>query len=147
MTTDWQALSATSPYQTALAVRKALREGDQAEAVTGLDELIDAMSRSDKRALKSQLTRLMMHIIKWHSQPERRSLSWVASIANARDEIADIRDETPSLNEPVIQAIWPRAFSMALREAEAEIGRRSPVQALSWDEVFESEYRLDEAGE
>ncbi len=143
MTIDWQSLSATSPYRTALAVRQALREGDQADAATGLDELIDAMSRSDKRALKSQLVRLMMHIIKWQSQPERRSMSWAASIANARDEIADIRDETPSLNESVIQAIWPRAFNMALREAEAEMGRRSPVHALSWDDVFEADYRLD----
>lgn len=143
MATNWQVLSASSPYRTALAVQQALRDGDQAEAVNGIQELIDAMSRSDKRALKSQLVRLMMHIIKWHSQPERRSLSWVSSIENARDEIADIREETPSLNEAVIQSLWPKAFAMARREAEAEIDRRSAVEALSWDDVFKTEYRLD----
>lgn len=147
MTTNWQDLSATSPYRTALAVRQALQDGNQADAIAGLEELIDTMSRSDKRALKSQLVRLMMHIIKWLSQPEHRSLSWVATIANARDEIADIREETPSLNEPVIQALWPKAFAMASRQAEAEMGRRSAVDSLSWQEVFEAEYRLADAGE
>jgi hypothetical protein len=100
------------------------------------------MSRSDKRALKSQLARLMMHVIKWRSQPERRSLSCVATIENARDEIADIREETPSLNEAVIQGLWDKAFATALRQAEAEMGQRCKVEALSWDDVFEQEYRL-----
>jgi hypothetical protein len=145
MATNWQSLSADSPYRTALAIRQALREGDAVDAAAGLEELIEAMSRSDKRALKSQLIRLMMHIIKWRSQPERRSLSWAASIANARDEIADIREETPSLNEAIIQGLWDKAFAAALRQAEAEMQRRSKVDALAWDEVFEAEYRLDRA--
>jgi hypothetical protein len=80
MATNWQTLSADSPYRAALAIRQALREGDAVDAGAGLEELIDAMSRSDKRALKSQPVRLMMHIIKWQSQPERRSevdsLAW-----------------------------------------------------------------------
>jgi hypothetical protein len=143
MTTNWQSLSASSQYRTALAIRQALEAGDQAEAVAGLEELIDAMSRSDKRALKCQLVRLMAHVIKWRSQPERRSLGWVASIESAREEIADIREETPSLNEAVIQALWERAFATALRQAEAEIGHRAQIDALTWAEVFETMYRLD----
>jgi hypothetical protein len=143
MTTNWQSLSASSQYRTALAIRQALEAGDQAEAVAGLEELIDAMSRSDKRALKSQLVSLMAHVIKWRSQPERRSLSWVAGIENAREQIADIREETPSLNEAVIRALWERALATALRQAEAEMGRRSQVDALTWGDVFDTTYRLD----
>jgi hypothetical protein len=142
MMTNWQSLSASSQYRTALAIRQALEDGDQVEAVAGLEELIEAMSRSDKRALKSQLARLMMHVIKWRSQPERRSLSWIATIENARDEIADIREETPSLNEAVVQGLWDKAFASALRQAEAEMGQRCKVEALSWEDVFEQEYRL-----
>ena len=146
MSTNWQSLTASSQYRTALAIRQALADGDQAEAVAGLEELIEAMSRSDKRALKSQLVRLMTHVIKWQSQPERRSLSWVASIENARDEIADIREETPSLNEAEIQALWERAFATALRQAEAEMGQRSKVDALTWADAFDTAYRLDPTG-
>jgi hypothetical protein len=142
MTTNWQSLSASSQYRTALAIRQALEDGDQVEAVAGLEELIEAMSRSDKRALKSQLARLMMHVIKWRSQPERRSLSCVATIENARDEIADIREETPSLNGAVIQGLWDKAFATALRQAEAEMGQRCNIEATSWDDVFKTAYRL-----
>jgi hypothetical protein len=146
MTTNWQSLSASSQYRTALAIRQALDAGDQAEAVAGLEELIDAMSRSDKRALKSQLVRLMAHVIKWRSQPERRSLIWVVGIENAREEIADIREETPSLNEAVIRALWQRAFATALRQAEAEMGHRAQIDALTWADVFDTTYGLDPTG-
>ena len=145
--TAWQDLAAESPYKTAVSIKHALELGKVAEASSGLTELIDALSRSERRALKSQLARLMLHIIKWRTQPERRSRSWLASIGNARDEIADIREETPSLNETVIADIWDKAFVIATREAEAEMGCGSAVTALSWGEVFEEEYRLDDDGE
>jgi len=38
------------------------------EAKEGLESLIEAMGRNDRRALKSQLIRLMVHIIKWKCQ-------------------------------------------------------------------------------
>ena len=85
----------------------------------------------------------MLHIVTWKSQPERRSLSWAASIADARDEIADIREETPSLNEAVILSLWDKALVMAKRDAEAEMGRAAAVAALTWAEVFEDSYTLD----
>ncbi|WP_295456991.1 DUF29 family protein [uncultured Thiodictyon sp.] len=140
---NWQTLSTNSPYKTAVAIQEALQQGRIAEAGSGLEELIDALSKSEKRALKSQLVRLMLHIIRWHSQPERRSLSWVASIEDARDEIGDIREETPSLNAQVIDDLWTKAFVIAKRNAEAEIGKRSSVEGLTWQDVFETVYALD----
>ena len=44
----WQELSATSHYQTAVAVEQALEQGDIPEAKAGIQELIDALSRSDR---------------------------------------------------------------------------------------------------
>ena len=70
---NWQELAATSHYQTAVAVQHAVRTGDTASALEGLEELIDALSRSDRRALESYLMRLMQHIIQWRIQLERRS--------------------------------------------------------------------------
>lgn len=141
MTTDWQTLSTTSHYQTAVAVADALREGDIDEARVGIEELIDALARADRRALKSQLVRLMAHIIKWRTQPGRRSRSWTATIENARDEIADLQRETPSLSRAVFEETWDRCFQAAKREAEAECNQESPIDTLTWDEVFETDYR------
>jgi len=140
---NWQNLSTVSPYRTAVAIKQEIEDGHIAEAALGLEALINALSRSERRALKSQLVRLMLHVIKWRAQPERRSLRWVASIADARDEIADIREETPSLNEETIRDLWAKAFAIAKRDAEAAVGRRTDIETLSWDEVFEAGYALD----
>jgi hypothetical protein len=139
---NWQTLSTSSPYQTAVAIKQELHEGRIDEAANGLEELIEALSKSERRALKSQLVRLMLHIIKWRTQPERRSLSWIASIEDARDEIADIREETPSLNDEVIKALWTKVFVIAKRNAEAEMGRKATIVNLTWQEAFETVYTL-----
>ncbi|MGH8578817.1 MAG: hypothetical protein ACREVK_01390 [Gammaproteobacteria bacterium] len=57
---NWQELSSTSHYQTAMAIRQAFQEGDIGDATIGIEELIEALSRSDKRALRSHLICLMM---------------------------------------------------------------------------------------
>ena len=61
----WAEFAAFSHYRTATASRAALRTGDRHEATVGREELIDAMGKSERRALQSQLERLMQHIITW----------------------------------------------------------------------------------
>jgi hypothetical protein len=140
---DWEQLASSSHYQTAVAVDEALRRGDAGEAAAGIQELIDALARSEKRALRSQLTRLMLHIIKWRAQPESRSKSWRTSINQARREIAEIQEEAPSLNRAVIEDMWERCFDAAREQAEAEMDRESSVEALTWEDVFDTDYRVD----
>jgi hypothetical protein len=140
---NWQELSATSHYQTATEIKDKLQEGNVQEATIGIEELIEALARSEKRAMKNQLIRLMMHIIKWKSQPEKRSRSWSASIQNAKEEILDIQEEIPSLTDAVILEMWEKCFRAAKREAEGEMNRKSQVSELSWQEVFENQYELE----
>ena len=142
-TKDWKELSSTSHYKTALAIKEELKIGNIEEANTGLEEMIESLSRSDKRALRSQLIRLMTHIIKWKPQPYRRSLSWVATIKNAREEIRDIQDETPSLTDEVIQNMWIKCFNAAKREAEGQMNKITRISELSWKEVFEDSYEIE----
>jgi len=141
---NWQELSSASHYKTALAVKSEMALGNFSEAIIGTEELIQALSRSEKRALKSQLVRLMLHIIKWKSQPEKRSLSWLASIKDSREEIADIQEETPSLHNGVVDDLWNKAFVIANRDAQAEMCEKSAVTALSWQEVFVNDYDLSD---
>ena len=140
---NWQELSSTSHYKTAVAIKDEIQTGNIPEAISGIEELIEALSRSEKRALKSQLVRLMMHIIKWKTQPEKRTFSWIASIQDAREEIADIQEETPSLNDAVIRILWDKCFTIAKRDAQAEMNRKTQLQNLSWQEVFDDEYELE----
>ncbi|HAN73916.1 MAG TPA: DUF29 domain-containing protein [Planktothrix sp. UBA8402] len=139
---DWQDLAMGSHYLTALEVQNCLKQGNIMEATTGLEALIEAMGRSDKRALKSQLIRLMAHIIKWKCQPEKRSSSWSITILSARNEIESIQEDTPSLNTNTINLIWDKCFKQAVKEAETEMNKKCQLTALSWQEIFEQEYTL-----
>ena len=136
----WQELSANSHYQTAVAIEQELQKGNIPEATAGIKELIEALGRSEKRALKSHLVRLMAHIIKWKTQPERCSYSWAATIYSAREEIRDIQSETPSLTDAIIREMWDRCFPTAKREAEGDMNQAATVTALSWHEVFEEPF-------
>ena len=143
MDVNWARLSAESHYQVAVEIERALRYGDFDEAEAGIKELINALGRSEKRALKSHLIRLMAHVIKCKTQSERRSYSWVASIYNAREEIADIQAETPSVTEDTIREIWEASLRAATREAEGKMNQKSSVSSFSWREVFEDEYEME----
>jgi Domain of unknown function DUF29 len=84
----------------------------------------------------------MTDIIKWKTQPERRSYGWVATVYNGREEIADIQAETPSLTADVIKKMWDACLRAATREAEGEMNQKSEVSLLSWQEVFDGEYEV-----
>ncbi|MEK7991973.1 MAG: DUF29 domain-containing protein [Thiotrichaceae bacterium] len=140
---NWQALSATSHYKTALAIQQQLAQGHIEEAHHGITELVEILARSERRVLKSQLIRLMKHIIKWQSQPERRTRSWVATIHNPKMEIQDIQEETPSLTDHVIEQMWDKCVQSAIIEAEAEMGQSTQIKTLSWQDVFEIKYSIE----
>ncbi len=127
----------------ALAIQEALNTGDTQAAAAGIEELIEALSRADKRALESYLTRLMQHILKWQAQPERRSRSWIATIHNARKQIRKLQADAPRFTDRLIhEQLWEDCLDSAHREAEGEINRDLPWTALSWDDVFERPYTL-----
>ena len=60
-------------------------------------EEIESLGRSDKRAIKRRLKVLLLHLLKWAYQPERRSKSWEATIMEQRQRISDLIEESPSL--------------------------------------------------
>ena len=139
---NWREQAAWSHYQTAVAIKQELGAGHIEEAKVGIEELVDALSRSDRRALKSQLVRLMAHALKWKTQRDRRSRNWAATIRSARKEIWEIQQDTPSLTDDVIRAMWDSCFESAKDQAESEIDEELIVASLSWDEVFAHDYRV-----
>ena len=146
---DWEWLALTDQYYTAVAIRDALREGDVDGATAGVEELIDALSRSDERALESRLIRLMQHVITWKVQPERRSPSWVATIREQRRQIQRLQRQYPRFADRYIQdALWDDCYAGGLNEAAAEMERES-IEAvpLSWDEIFTMPYSMESRSE
>ncbi len=139
---NWEDIAATSELLAAQEIKQSFDEGNLMDVEAGLNQLIDTMARSEKRALRSQLTRLMMHVIKWKIQPDKRTKSWLLSITNARYEIDELREFTPSLNESYIQSIWQRALTEAQKEASIETEMSTDTIDLTWEAVFDTTYTL-----
>ena len=142
MKRDWEELTATSYVDTVEELQTTLAEQDYEQLSEGLQTLLTSMSQELKRALRSQLSRLMMHVVKWKIQPERRSGSWAVSILDARENIEEIMREKPSVNRRFLQEIWDRTVEQAVRKAEEETQSRTELSMLTWQEVFEDEYTV-----
>lgn len=138
---NWRELAMSSQYETAKAIKQELISGNAEEATIGIEELIESLSRSDKRALRSQLIRLMAHIIKWNTQPERRMGSWAGTIENARVEIEELLELEPSL-KPLVPGLLTELFPKSLRVAEKEMSQKSEITELSAQQVFEATYEI-----
>jgi hypothetical protein len=65
--------------------------------VLNLVDEIEAMGKSQKRAIESYLKVLLLHLLKWHYQPDLRCGSWQGSIFNTRKGLAKRIQESPSL--------------------------------------------------
>jgi hypothetical protein len=140
---NWADISSQSELLAVQEIKKSFDVGDLADVEEGLNILIDSMSRSDKRALESQLIRLMLHIIKWQTQPDKRSRSWTISIRNARYEIKSWKKYSPALNDDFLRTIWAEAFEEALEAAEEEtLISTKQIKNLTWEEVFDKEYKI-----
>lgn len=82
-------------------------------------EEIESMGKRDRRAIGGYLQNVLMHLLKWRYQPQRRGTSWRLSIRNGREQILDLLEESPSLKPQmgfVLQKEYPRARENAADE-------------------------------
>jgi hypothetical protein len=84
-----------------------------------LIEEIEALGRSEKRAIRSHLVILLLHLLKWQYQPQYQCRSWQSSIKNAREELLDLLLDNPSLRDFLIESI-PQAYEKAREKASEE---------------------------
>jgi len=107
-----------------------------------IEELND-MAGKLRRELKSRLRILIMHLLKCEFQPERKSGSWLGTLAEQRDEIEDIIEDSPSLARH-IQQYADRVYTAARDRAALETGLpRSSFPAAnpySKDQLLDSDF-------
>jgi len=124
-----------------------LREGRLGEAdLEHIAEEIQDLGASERSAMRSQLRRMLMHLVKQRIQPEHDGASWRASIANAQLEILDKVAVSPSLRAYArenLEQLYREAVSVALIETDLS-GRETalniaPVCPFSLDELLSSD--------
>ena len=99
-----------------------LRSGNLTSAdIANIAEEIETLGRNEKRELRSRLSVLFLHLLKWQHQPARRSRSWQLSITNARNDLAEHLADSPSLRAKLPEAI-ASAYRSARLHAEQQTG-------------------------
>lgn len=97
-----------------------LKEGNLQDLdIKNLIEEIDSMGRSDKREIYNRLKVLLMHLLKWKYQPQKRSQSWEFTIDEQRDQIKLILKDSPSL-KPYFTENLADCYQDAIRKAVKE---------------------------
>ena len=90
------------------------------EQVRYMIDLLMEMSRSDEREFKSRLRLLFMHMLKYQTQPNKQTRSWVQTIRLQSVELADFVDDRSLVNK--VQPAIDKIFQSAIDMAEVETG-------------------------
>jgi hypothetical protein len=89
--------------------------------VANLVEEIGDLGIGAKKAIKSNLVVVLLHLLKHQFQPRRRSRSWLDSILEHRLRLRDDLDASPSLRSH-LEAAFPQAYADARARAITQTG-------------------------
>src|SRR5438067_12834945 len=85
-------------YSWTAAQAQALRERRTSALDWGnLAEEVEDLGKAERHRLESHLEGLLMHLLKWGYQPQRRSPSWRNSIEEHRFRVQQVLRGNPSL--------------------------------------------------
>ncbi|MGF1603852.1 MAG: DUF29 domain-containing protein [Thermosynechococcaceae cyanobacterium] len=97
-----------------------LKQGRFSELdIENLIEEVEDLGNRHRDALESQLTRLLMHLLKWQYQPDKRSGSWRGSIREARKQMRRLLRNYPSLKNHLIKT-FDLCYQDAVEDAADE---------------------------
>jgi hypothetical protein len=125
-----------------------LREGrlDAIDFKNIAEELSD-MGKSERVRIESALKVLLMHMLKWDQQPERRSRSWASTISEQRKRIARWLKQSPSLKRRIPDMVkfgYDIARNWAATEThlpDDEFPRECPY---TWDDIMTRPFAADD---
>lgn len=109
-------------------------------------EEIEDMGKSEKRAMESRLEVLLMHLLKWQFQPNRRSKSWQLTIKDQRRRLEKLLQENPSLKSVLpesIAEIYPSAIIAAVNETGLDDECFPSVCPYSVNQIFDPSFLPD----
>ncbi|MBD2605903.1 DUF29 domain-containing protein [Scytonema hofmannii FACHB-248] len=100
-----------------------------------IEELVD-LGKSEKNALRSNLTILLAHLLKLrvqHDVPDMMKGSWYSSVLEHRQRVLNNLADTPSLKSYLVQALekaYPDGRKLAIKEGKlAKFGVRVPEES------------------
>ena len=128
-------------YGWAIEQAALLRAGKIAEAdALNIAEELDDVGNEQYDKLESALRIILLHLLKWDHQPERRTRSWYASITVQRNHVRKVLRNNPGLKPRIGEAVTD-AYSDARVQAAAQTRLREKslprTCPYTWDEVLD----------
>jgi hypothetical protein len=124
-----------------------LREGASAGIdVENIAEELETLGRGEFSALRSALAVIVMHMLKWDHQPERRSRSWAISIRVQRGHAEEQISENPSLKSRLGEALtgaYKTARLTAANETGLPVRTFPPDCPYGWTDVTDRPFIID----
>ncbi len=120
---------------------KILEEGklNQLDVINLKEEIAD-MGKSLKQALKSNLRVILMHLLKYKYQSEKRTNSWLYTILEHRNRLEDCFTDSPSLKF-YFREVFPESYRKARKMAAVETGL--DINSFPIESPFTPEETLD----
>ena len=98
----------------------ATRERSALDIGNLIDE-VESLGRSQRAAMESHLSVLIVHLLKFKVQPERATMSWRITLRNQRRDIERLTQRSPSLRGYPAE-ILAETYRDAVRRAAQETG-------------------------
>jgi hypothetical protein len=113
-------------YRWATAQATAIRNKRLELEALGIDwsnvaEELDTLGRSERGGLRSRLTILLLHLLKWLHQPMHQNPGWRRTIENQREAVGELLSQSPSLKH-LLDRIIQSAYRDARGDAAVETG-------------------------
>ncbi|MGD1903641.1 MAG: DUF29 domain-containing protein [Geitlerinemataceae cyanobacterium] len=108
-----------------------------------LIEEIEDMGSSQKHALIGNMQIVLMHLLKYASQPEKRSNSWRFTLVEHRDRLQRAVKASPSLKRYAsenLDGCYKKAVRFASEEKGLPRSTFPPQNPFTLEEVFDSDY-------
>lgn len=95
-----------------------------------LAEELEAMAAQDRRTIKKNLKKLLVHLLKFKAQPDElhRHHSWRKSVREAREDISDLLEESPGIFQGNLDEVLTTCYERA--RAEASDDTHLPLKAF-----------------
>ena len=110
-----------------------------------LAEEIESLGREQFNKLESALRVLLLHMLKWDYQPERRGRSWWATIGEQRLRLDDLLADNPGLRPRILEAVtraYRRARLRAVKETDLDEARFPRACPYSWDDIVARDFSV-----
>lgn len=86
-----------------------------------LAEEIEDLGKKERREVESRLVLVLLHLLKWQFQPDKRKGGWEASIRVQRNDLNEVLSENASLKDYPEERLT-MAYAKARLAAERETG-------------------------